>query len=434
LTQTHARDEDGLLRALLVVLVTFLAAAAAAAPPGRGAAEKRRQAEEQLLDGDADAALATVEEGLALAPKDRDLLLLRGHALVRLGEFDKATEAYKAYLASGATGRNRRDVQGILDSLAQASSTFLRVVVKNGPGDVRIDSRTGRVACASATECKKAVMPGDHLVVVDREGKDRVTKRVVVEPRTVQTVELALPVRASPLVIRTRPPGATVKVDELEPPDEIAPGQHTVVATLSGFITRTETFRAEAGVPVTLELTLEPVPRARVRVADPPPGSILFVDGNERSADATVEVAPGTHTIEVEVPGAKRRFRRTADVAGGMVATVELPASRPRIKAWVSAGVMVAGLATGTIFGLRALDQMKKYDDRKAMPGTVQTDATQRGFSDTGKRDALITDVAFGASVVAMGLSIYWFRTEGRVRGGVEVRPFAGGAQVSGSF
>jgi hypothetical protein len=425
------------VRALGVVLVTsLLAAAAAAAPANHGLAEKRRQAEEQLIRGDADAALALVEEGLAVAPKDKELLLLRGHALVRLGEFAKATQAYKDYLAAGATGRSRREVQGILDSLSLASATFIRVVVKNGPADVRVDSRTGRTACAQVSECKTPVMPGDHLVVVDRGGADRVTKRVAVEPRTIETVELTLPPRGSPLVLHVKPDAATVTIDGAEPPETVPPGPHTVVAKLDGYVTRTEIFRAEAGAPVTVELTLEAVPpsRARVRVADPPPGAILYVDGIERSADAAVEVAPGQHTVEVQVPGAPERFGRTADLTGGSEAIVRLPERRPRVKAWISAGVAVAGVTSGAIFGLRALDEMQSYDNRAPMPGVVQNDATQRATADRGNRDALISDVSFAVGVAALGLSIYWFRTEGEVTGGMEVRPFAGGAEVSGTF
>ncbi len=489
------------VRAIVVGILLFfnvLDVSAALAARSPVAERKHREAEEQLIAGETDAALALVEEGLAAAPRDKDLLLLRGHVLLRRGDYEAAATAYRVYLAAGATGRNKREVGRILESLDQVSTTTLVVRVTNGPAEVRLDTRTGRPMCTASPECKKGVIPGDHLVVVDRPGFVRVTRRVVVEAAATETVEVTLVPRPSPLVVKVTPARATVTVDGAPAGKELAAGEHTLAVTHPGHLRHVQTVRAEGGEPIELEVTLRPgipitvspptaaiavdgkaveivdgmlpiesgarqvvasapgyhpltveLPAASLALLLRPLGAYLLVAGGTDGATVVVdgeprgtlplarplELEPGEHTVEIRRQG-RPSLRRTAVLAANQESTLHLQAARgPRTKAWISAGVMLAGLGAGTYFGTQALAKMEDYDARATDHGVGVADEMQLALEDDGSREALIADISFGVAAVAMVASIYFFRTEGRKAAGrIEVRPVPGGLGVSGSF
>ncbi len=309
-----------------------MAAPAAAAP--RSAREAAKVAQEKLLGDETDAALTVVEEGLALWPKSKELLLLRGHVLLKMTDYGAALDAYMKYLDAGATGGNRREVLRIVESLKSVTSTFLQVTVKNGPANVYIDARGGKPFCVADPTCKRGVVPGDRLVVIDRPGFKRVSEQTFIPANQVTAIEKTLVEKPSTLAVKVTPADAAVEVDGAPAPREVAPGQHTVVARREGFVSARQTVTAAEGKPVELAIALAP----GVAVAVTPADAKLFVDGAEaamvdgllplpgRGAHEVIARAPGYRERGATVPAerpAGYRLTLTLEAAGALLRGVE---------------------------------------------------------------------------------------------------------------
>src|SRR5262249_6194547 len=143
------------------------------------------------------------------APRDLELLLLRGHVLLKLSDYAGALEAYRTYLGAGATGGNRRGVERIVTNLGKITSTFLHVIVENGPAQVYVDTKPAKPFGVAAPECQKGIVPGDHLIILDRPGFGGATQRVSVDPNSTVPVRKPILERASPLALQLEPADAT---------------------------------------------------------------------------------------------------------------------------------------------------------------------------------------------------------------------------------
>lgn len=339
------------MRFLAATLCVVLGAGSALGA-GPGAGDKRKQANAALLSGDTDGALALVEEGLALDPKDKELLLLRGHVLLKMSDYAAALEAYKAYLASGASGGNRRAVERIVANLNNITSTFLRVAVKNGPAQVFVDQRSGKPFCVADPECKKGIVPGDHVIIVERPGFGRATERVTIDPNTTASVEKTLVEKPSPLALKVEPADAQVTVDGAPAGKELAPGPHTLVAARDGYVRHSETVVAAGGEKLTVSIVL----RRGVPIALEPAGARVEIDGEAADvAEGMVAVPPGNdgHKLRASAPG---YADATADIPARppadfrlAITLVPLGAELVVLGAPAGAAVTVDGTVRGTV-------------------------------------------------------------------------------------
>lgn len=315
-----------------VVGVVVVGHGAAAAAP-RSARETVKVAQAHLLADETDAALALVEEGLATWPKSKELLLLRGHVLLKMSDYGAALDAYNRYLAAGATGGNRREVLRIVDSLRSVTSTFLEVKVTNGPANVFLDTRGGKPFCVAEPTCKRGVVPGDHLLVIDRAGFKRVAERMFIPANQVTTVDRTLAEKPSPLALKVTPADAKIEVDGAPAPKELAPGPHTVVARRDGYVPGTQGVTAAEGKPVDVTLALAP----GVAVDVVPAEAKLFVDGAETAAVGGLLPlpGPGAHEIIARAPGYRER---------GATVPAERPAGYRVALTLESAGAVLAAV------------------------------------------------------------------------------------------
>src|SRR6185436_733399 len=120
--------EDGVMRGWIVCVGVACAGVAVAGP--RGDVRETYELAAQLDDdGEYEQALGLVEQGLAIAPKDLELLGLKGTVLLKLRDYTRALAAYRAYLDAGVTGANRREAQKIVNSLGAVQSTFLQITL-----------------------------------------------------------------------------------------------------------------------------------------------------------------------------------------------------------------------------------------------------------------------------------------------------------------
>jgi len=311
-----------LIRSAIVCVVVLAAgdarAGGRAAAPAAGSAEaaaSHARATQLSRAGEYDQALAAVDEGLAHAPAHRPLLLLKGEVLVRLRDYTRALEAYKAYLAATEDSADRRSAQQIVDQLTAVLTTFLDLSVANGPAVIHLDSRTQPTFCTAAPACHKGVLPGAYKVIAERPGFQPWTGPVTVAKSRTAKLEITLIEKPSQLAVTVAQPGATITVDAAAytGPLSVPAGSHRVAVTLAGHIAAERDVVAAEGQPIELAVAL--IPRTRVRGM--PAGTELRVDGQVMAlGDGGLDLAPGAHVV-------------VAHAAGYVDGTIAIPADRP---------------------------------------------------------------------------------------------------------
>ncbi|HWO26068.1 MAG TPA: PEGA domain-containing protein [Kofleriaceae bacterium] len=208
-----------------VVVAAGLAGAgiAAAAPkvtapkvtaPKVAAEEQLRLAEQHQRSGKYEEALSAIEAGLAVAPKDDALLALKAEVLLRTNDEPNALDAYKALAKVLPPGAKKREVQKIISSLTTKLTTFVEVAITNGPADViQFDLRRRGPSCRGATSCNKPLAPGEHKVAATRSGFEPWSGRVTAVSGKTETLTVTLIESPSPLTVRVTPANAAVTVD-----------------------------------------------------------------------------------------------------------------------------------------------------------------------------------------------------------------------------
>jgi len=381
--------------------------------------------------------LTVIDEGLADAPKDLPLLGLKGTVLLSLHDYSGALATYRAYLDAGARGANRREAEKIVENLAAVKSTFLEVVVSNGPATVYLDSTTRRPVCAAAPPCHKVVLPGQYKVIVDRSGFERWTGQVTVVNDKTAKLAVTLVEKPSLLTVRTAQAGTRITVDDAayDAPTTVPAGSHRVVVSLAGHMTSRLEATAHEGKPVELDVVLAPL----VPVHLSPPSARLAIDGKALAIeDGGIAVPPGAHVLiasahgfldsRVELPAARGddyqiTVKLTRDVHAGWLTT--------RRKIAIAAGsIGVGALAAGAVLGLQArrLDHdtlAQCPSPTEPCPAALQANALNR----RARMRATEANVTFGvAGAAAIAAGILWFigAPESRVQVAPRLAPHTG--------
>jgi hypothetical protein len=183
--------------------------------------------------------------------------------------------------------------------------------------------------------------------------------------------------------------------------------------------------------------------RPLVEFRSVPPGAVVMVDGESRGATPlTLELAPGTHPVELRLPGHQPVARELNVPASGRTVVDERLA--PLVTArtqpteasadtgfWLgigAGGVAVVSAGFATALGLRTLELR---DD--AQNAETQRD-NDRAVSD-GEDKRLLTNVAWGVAAAAAATSAYFFffyDDDDGSSAGVGVSP--GGFSLGGRF
>ncbi|HEX3763417.1 MAG TPA: PEGA domain-containing protein [Kofleriaceae bacterium] len=385
-----------------------------------------QRAEQLHARGDYETALPAIDHGLAATPgKDVRLRLLglRGAVLLKLRDYAGAIVAYEAYLAAGATGENRRVAIKIIESLRSVESTFVDVTVDHGPAVVYLDSKTEGVFCTAAPTCHRPVLPGDYKVIVERDGFERWTGRVVTRDGQTAKLTAALAERSSLLTVRVTPPGATVTVDDAAypAPAPVTAGSHRIIATLAGHVAEHRDIAVHDGKPAEIEIAL--VPLVAIRVA--PLRAQLALDGKPIEIDhGGIAVPPGAHVLVVRAAG---YHERRVDIAAARAADYELAVeldrdAPPALPSTSSlSGRRKAALAIGAaaplagVLGLALGLESSRLDSEAfelcPSPSTPCDSArTADQVNQRARSRALQADLAFGvAGAAAITAAILWF-------------------------
>ena len=305
-----------LVRTLIVCVTALLAGGPriAVADPVDARA-MYREAQQLAAVDDNDKALALINQGLATAPKDLQLLELQGIVLLKLRDYEGALLAYQTYIDAGATGANRRTAQRIVAGLAVVKSTGVEITAANGPASIYFDSKSLGQLCVAAPICKKGILPGDYKVIAERAGFERWTGRVSVTAKHVAKLAITLVEKPSAVTVEVAQQGAVITIDGKPvtgaAPLSLAGGEHQLVVELAGFATEHRTFAAHEGQPMTLAISMVPV----VPIATSTPaeltldGAKLEVEHNAAPLPAGEHVlvahAEGFHDARVTVPATR---------------------------------------------------------------------------------------------------------------------------------
>jgi hypothetical protein len=325
----------------------------------------------QLDDtGDYEKALAVIEEGLAVAPKDLRLrfLSLKGAVLLKLRDYPGALAAYRAYLDAGPTGANRLEAQKIVNNLRVVQSTSLEITVANGQAAIYLDSKTQGVFCTAAPSCNKPILPGDYKVIAERSGFERWTGRITVESDKTAKLAVTLIEKPSLLTIRVAQAGAHIAVDgaTYDAPTTVGAGHHRVVVSLQGHVEAQLEATAHEGKPVELNVALTPLVPIQVK----PPGATLLLDDKPvaiqdggipipQGRHALVARAQGFHDRRIEIPGERASdYRLSVELAPVTLAVAPTVAEgrftvRRKIALAVG-GIGAVAAVGGVVLGLQA--------------------------------------------------------------------------------
>jgi tetratricopeptide (TPR) repeat protein len=203
----------------------------------------------------------------------------------------------------------------------------------------------------------------------------------------VETQLAELRTRPAVLRIRTAPSGVTVLVDgEVQgttaPREalevEMTNGEHELELRLDGYQTVTQTVNATAGARMNLEMRM-------VEGAGASEAEVARTAADPATGDASTDTDTDDDSVD------------TGGGGGGLGAGF-----------WVTGGVAVAALITGTVFSFLALSEQSTWDDATA--GDFFVDQAQFDEAvaarDNGQTFALVADISFGVAIAAGAVAV----------------------------
>ena len=319
----------------------------------------------------------------------------------------RAVQLYGAYLAKVKTGGRVADAS---DGLAEMKHELEQAVdVGRCPGVVE---QTGLGVSVLFADVHEAAI-GAVRDVVDQGDAPKVSVTIDGRPRD---------------------------PDKLYP---VAPGEHVVRATATGYQPGEKTVRAVAGAPDLVELELAPVPASLVVHTEP--HATISIDGRQLGTAPlpAVALAGGHHVVTVTARG-REPAGKELDVTRAEHVTVDVPlepTARRRAVPWVAGaaaglGVLALVSTAGTLYwNHEALDLGHQLHRGNA------SDAVRSSYNDAAdKRDvARTTAIVTGGLAIGVGLAAAWLYYFDRPQAeGVRVTPMAGpdraGAMVFGRF
>jgi hypothetical protein len=273
------------------------------------------------------------------------------------------------------------------------------------------------------------------------------------------------------VAVTTNVPGATVKIGGLTyggtplAPRPITAGKLEIDIDKPGWKPAHVEIDAPAGIVTDVAVDLEPDPNAAVTPVDngkpvevpkigwlvPPTSAALLVDGKPATG-TEIELAPGTHEVEVRADAHdpwRRRVRITAgqklELHPELVVTGEREHTEHIGFIFLSAGgaLLAGGFATALVSehaasDAREIQRVESLRDPSA-PGydlePKHTRADLDAARDRASKFGVISDVAFGAGLVAVGVGAYYLYKGARERTDAPppfaIAPVRGGAFVA---
>jgi hypothetical protein len=273
------------------------------------------------------------------------------------------------------------------------------------------------------------------------------------------------------VAVTTNVPGATVKIGGLTyggtplAPRPITPGKLEIDIDKPGWKPSHVEIDAPAGIVTDVAVDMEPDPNAKVTPDDngkpvkvpdigwlvPPTIGSMTIDGKPATGKE-IELAPGPHEVEVRVE-AHDPWRRRVRISAGQRVVVhpELVVTSEREHTEAIGFVFLAGggalLAAGfasTLVSEHAADDAREIQrvetlrDPSAPGYDVEPKHTRADFDAARNRAStfsVMSDVAYGAALVSIGVGAYYLYKGARVRSDAPppfaIAPVRGGAFVA---
>jgi hypothetical protein len=271
------------------------------------------------------------------------------------------------------------------------------------------------------------------------------------------------------VAVTSNVPAASVKIGGLimggtpMAPRPITAGKLEIDVEKRGWKPKHIEVEAPAGIVTDVDVELDPDPNAQGEgigtgvkatkgwLVVPPRSGNVRIDSRPGASDK-IELEPGTHVVELETPGEdlwRRRVRITAGQETFVKPQFVNTATREHQEhiGFIILGGAGALLATGFGFALaseRASNEARDIqrveslrDPSQPIDGSLEPVRTRADFDaavSRANRDAIISDVAYGAGLVATGVAVYYFYKGARERTDVlppfAVAPTRGGALI----
>lgn len=276
------------------------------------------------------------------------------------------------------------------------------------------------------------------------------------------------------IAVTTNVTGATVKINGLTygatplAPRPITAGQLDVEIEKQGWKSAKTTINGLAGIVTDVIIDLEPDPNATTSELHPetveklkvgwlvvPANVGLTIDGKTTAPADRIELDAGTHVVELTVPE-KDPWRRRVRIGAGQkmtlapefVDTATRSATETRGLYILGAGgaLLVGGFVTALISrhaadearDIERIEQARDPSQPLSVTGQIAPVRTRADFdaaTDKATTFAIISDVAYGAGLVAAGIGAYYLYKGARERRDVPppfaIAPTRGGVYVA---
>ncbi len=174
------------------------------------------------------------------------------------------------------------------------------------------------------------IEPGTHFLTLIMYGYRRVEKNITVKEGEENKVYEELMALVGSITIKSKPPGATVMMDDSEflgltPTNKpnVLIGQHTLKVSLDGHNDITKTFKLKYGEEKKFILTMAPKP-GMLSVFTTPSGATIYINGKKQGrSDTSIELTGGSYKVEVKKAD-YRPLKRKVTVQPGRTARLDL--------------------------------------------------------------------------------------------------------------
>ncbi len=429
------RRSTALLLLLLGILATDRTARAAPAPPlpAEKVSKQGRRAEAAARPSPAVIAEARRRFG-------------RGNQLYRMGSYPEALLAYQAALdlyAEPVIMYNIAQTYEKLRDPAHAALYFERYLQARPktPDRAAVQERIARLRQDARVEVAVTSYPPGAAIYVGRReagvqgrtpfqlrlplGKQRVLLELSGFVPAVRVVDVKLGEanlidaqlqRRSSVRVEADVAGATVFLEGRTGSQrhraphlfEVDAGRHAVRVELAGYVPVHRMVEVQSGEQISLAVSLKALPRYGRLQVEAVAAAQVIIDGRTAAhlPMQPLVVAAGTYRVSVEREGYRAwEGKVTIEPNRLTVARVRLSPLRGAVTKTVlygSAGLSIAGLLAGSVYGALALRAERDYN---ALP--------ERSKLDDGKSKALVADICFAAAgAAALAAVVTYLATE----------------------